>query len=94
MITDLPLVHDHQQCSQIVERARPAHRRNRSAGYRVVGVVLYATGVTGELSEGGSDGAAQGATIWGAALFMGVGAVLVVLGVIRRRRRSSSAVER
>lgn len=60
----------------------------------VVGVVLYATGVTGELSEGGSDGAAQGATIWGAALFMGVGAVLVVLGVIRRRRRSSSAVER
>lgn len=60
----------------------------------VVGVVLYATGVTGELSEGGSDGAAQGATIWGAALFIGAGAVLVVLGVIRRRRRSSNADER
>ena len=53
----------------------------------IVGIVLYVTGVTAELSGAGSDGVTQAGTIIGAALFSGVGALLVVLGVLKRRRR-------
>jgi hypothetical protein len=54
----------------------------------VVGIILYATGApdaTG--AEANGLGALRGLTIVGAAVCFGVGALLLVLGLIRRKKQ-------
>jgi uncharacterized membrane protein YphA (DoxX/SURF4 family) len=50
-------------------------------------LVLAFTGTPGEAS---GEGAAQGLLLWGAALSCGVGAALVVIGVLKRRRSGAT----
>lgn len=50
----------------------------------IVGVVLYATGAP-DLAADDANDPFRALTIIGAALAMGVGAVLVVVGIVRRR---------
>lgn len=53
----------------------------------IVCVVLYAVGAPDQTETGTALGALRGALIWLAAAGVGLGAVLVVIGLIKRRAR-------
>jgi hypothetical protein len=76
------------------------------AGLLVAGVVLLAIGIIGIIvwitiasqpSAGNEDtgsGVLQSLVVIAAALFTGVGAVMVTLGLIKRRRKATGAEDR
>ena len=53
----------------------------------IIGVILYATGAPDAAAEAGTEtGALRGATIWAAALSMGIGASLLLTALVVSRR--------
>lgn len=52
----------------------------------LTGIVLYAVGAPDQAADATALGGLRGALIWGSALAMGVGALLLVFGFIRARR--------
>ncbi len=60
----------------------------------IIGVILYATGAPDAAAEAGTEtGALRGATIWAAALSMGVGAALLLTALVVSRRGGSKVSE-
>lgn len=55
----------------------------------IVGIVLYAFGIPDQAADGGELGVLRGVTVVGAAVAGGVGMLLVVLGVVKRRSRAA-----
>jgi hypothetical protein len=60
----------------------------------IIGVILYATGAPDAAAEAGTEtGALRGATIWAAALAMGIGAALILTAIMVSRRGGSRVSE-
>jgi hypothetical protein len=55
----------------------------------VVGIVLYAFGIPDQAADGSSLGVLRGVTVVGAGIAAGVGALLIVLGVVKRTSRAA-----
>jgi hypothetical protein len=60
----------------------------------IIGVILYATGAPDAAAEAGTEtGALRGATVWAAALAMGIGAALILTAIVVSRRGGSQVSE-
>ena len=55
----------------------------------IVGIVLYAFGIPDQAADGSELGVLRGVTVVGAGLAVGVGALLLALGAVKRRSRAA-----
>jgi hypothetical protein len=55
----------------------------------LVGIVLYVFGIPDQTADGSELGILRGATVVIAGLAVGVGALLIALGVVKRRSRAA-----